>query len=78
MDLKYNLAWAWLLRDRSTLPVTTLEAIKDSSETVTPVCSHSLFSSVPFQMDEKGHVLSWILNILFAICFFLENYCIYI
>lgn len=32
MDLKYNLALAWLLRDRSPLPITTLEVIKDSPE----------------------------------------------
>lgn len=57
MDLKYNLAWAWLLRDRLPLPVTTLEAFKDSSESVTSsmhVTSHALFSSVTFQMDENG------------------------
>lgn len=35
MDLKYNLALAWLLRDRSPLPITTLEVIKDSPEFVT-------------------------------------------
>lgn len=35
MDLKYNLALAWLLGDRSPLPITTLEVIKDSSEFVT-------------------------------------------
>lgn len=34
MDLKYNLARARLLRDRSPLPITTLEVIKDSSEFV--------------------------------------------
>lgn len=35
MDLKYNLAQAWLLRDRSPLPITKFEVIKDSLESVT-------------------------------------------
>lgn len=52
MDLKYNLALAWLLRDRSPLPITTLEVIKDSPEFVTSAsCEHlqrSIFS-IPTQ-----------------------------
>lgn len=51
MDLKYNLALAWLLRDRSPLPITTLEVIKDSPEFVTSAsCEHlqrSIFSIPP-------------------------------
>lgn len=42
MDLKYNLALAWLLRDRSPLPITTLEVIKDSPEFVTLASSEHL------------------------------------
>lgn len=42
MDLKYNLTRAWLLRDRSPLPVTTLELIKDSPEFVTLASSEHL------------------------------------
>lgn len=46
MDLKYNLAWAWLLRDRSPLPITTLEVIKDSPEFVTLATSEHLERSI--------------------------------
>ncbi len=50
MDLKYNLALAWLLRDRSPLPITTLEVIKDSPEFVTLASSEHLERSVFFHM----------------------------
>lgn len=68
MDLKYNLALAWLLRDRSPLPITTLEVIKDSPEFVTLASSEHLECSLSFFffiLDAfKGHVLyrhkSWI------------------
>lgn len=61
MDLKYNLAQTWLLRDRSPLPVTTLEVIKDFPEFVTVASSKRLecyifilyFSSV-FHMHQRG------------------------
>lgn len=46
MDLKYNLARAWLLRDRSPLPITTLEVIKDSPEFVTLASSEHLERSI--------------------------------
>lgn len=46
MDLKYNLAQTWLLRDRSPLPVTTLEVIKDFPEFVTVASSEHLERSV--------------------------------
>lgn len=42
MDLKYNLPETWLLRDRSPLPVTTLEVIKDFPEFVTAAFSRNL------------------------------------
>lgn len=58
MDLKYNLAQTWLLRDRSPLPITTLEVIKDSPEFVTLASSEhlerSIFFNSVFQMHEKG------------------------
>lgn len=63
MDLKYNLALAWLLRDRSPLPITTLEVIKDSPEFVTSAsCEHlqrSIFSIPPPPISDafKGHVM---------------------
>lgn len=50
MDLKYNLALAWLLRDRSPLPITTLEVIKDSPEFVTLASSEHLEHSVFFHL----------------------------
>lgn len=65
MDLKYNLALAWLLRDRSPLPITTLEVIKDSPEFVTLASSEHLECST-FSISNafKGHVMyrhkSWI------------------
>lgn len=47
MDLEYNLAQVWSLRDRSPVPITALEVIKDSSEFETLASSvlleHSLF-----------------------------------
>lgn len=47
MDLKYNLAGVWPLRDRSQLPITALQVIKDSSEFVIlssiVLVEHSLF-----------------------------------
>lgn len=46
MDLKYNLAQTWLLRDRSPLPVTTLEVIKDFPEFVTVASSEHLERSI--------------------------------
>lgn len=46
MDLKYNLAQTWLLRDRSPLPVTTLEVIKDFPEFVTVASSEHLEPSI--------------------------------
>lgn len=46
MDLKYNLAQAWLLRDRSPLPVTTLEVIKDFPEFVAVASSEHLERSI--------------------------------
>lgn len=46
MDLKHNLARAWLLRDRSPLPITTLEVIKDSPEFVTLASSEHLERSI--------------------------------
>lgn len=63
MDLKYNLALAWLLRDRSPLPITTLEVIKDSPEFVTSAsCEHlqrSIFSIPPQSlMHLKGTLCS--------------------
>lgn len=59
MDLKYNLALPWLLRDRSPLPVTTLEVIKDSPEFVTLASSEHLEWSFfsPFSDAFKGHVM---------------------
>lgn len=59
MDLKYNLAQTWLLRDRSPLPITTLEVIKDSPEFVTLASSEHLERSIfflnsIFQMHAKG------------------------
>lgn len=65
MDLKYNLALAWLLRDRSPLPITTLGVIKDSPEFVTLASSKHLECSSFFISDAfKGHVMhrhkSWI------------------
>lgn len=62
MGLKYNLAGAWLLRDRSPLPITTLEVIKDSPEFVTLASSKNLERSIfflsiyffPCGMLEKG------------------------
>lgn len=50
MDLKYNLALAWLLRDRSPLPITTLEVIKDSLEFVTLASSMHLERSIFFHL----------------------------
>lgn len=50
MDLKYNLALAWLLRDRSPLPITTLEVIKDSPEFVTLASSEHLECSIFFHL----------------------------
>lgn len=46
MDLKYNLAQTWLLRDRSPLPVTTLEVIKDFPEFVSVASSEHLERSI--------------------------------
>lgn len=72
MGLKYNLAGAWLLRDRSPLPITTLEVIKDSPEFVTLASSKNLERSIffylfiffPCGMHRKGQVMyrhtSWI------------------
>lgn len=58
MDLKYNLALAWLLRDRSPLPITTLEVIKDSSEFVTMASSEHFQFPFFFHLDAfKGHVM---------------------
>lgn len=60
MDLKYNLALAWLLRDRSPLPITTLEVIKDSPEFVTLASSEHLEHSgffLPISDAFKGHVM---------------------
>lgn len=61
MDLKYHLARAWLLRDRSPLPITTLEVIKDFSEFVTLASSELLHRAlkkkiyfIPCRMREKG------------------------
>lgn len=62
MDLKYNLARARLLRDRSPLPITTLEVIKDSSEFVNLASSEHhgrvlfflLFKSIPFSILKKS------------------------
>lgn len=58
MDLKYNLAQVWPLRDRSPVPITALEVIKDSSEFVTLASSvlleHAIIFCVPFKMHEKG------------------------
>lgn len=63
MDLKYNLAQTWLLRDRSPLPVTTLEVIKDFPEFVTVASSKHLecyifilFFLISFHLHERGHV----------------------
>lgn len=50
MDLKYNLALAWLLGDRSPLPITTLEVIKDSLEFVTLASSMQLEYSIFFHL----------------------------
>lgn len=50
MDLKYNLAQTWLLRDRSPLPITTLEVIKDSPEFVTSAFSEHLERSIFFKL----------------------------
>lgn len=50
MDLKYNLAQTRLLRDRSPLPITTLEVIKDSPEFVTLASSEHLQPSVVFYL----------------------------
>lgn len=47
MDLKYNLALALLLGDRSPLPITTLEVIKDSPEFVTLASSLHVKCSIP-------------------------------
>lgn len=65
MDLKYNLALPWLLRDRSPLPITTLEVIKDSPEFVTSASSEHLQRSIfsipplppPISDAFKGHVM---------------------
>ena len=59
MDLKYNLALAWLLRDRSPLPITTLEVIKDSPEFVTLASSRHLECTFPFPISDafKGHIM---------------------
>lgn len=62
MDLKYNLAQTWLLRDRSPLPVTTLEVIKDFPEFVSLASSEhlersSFFKSV-FHMHYREYVFT--------------------
>lgn len=70
MDLKYNLAQTWLLRDRSPLPITTLEVIKDSPEFVTLASSEHLERSIFFLnsifrcMKRARYVWTYILDLI--------------
>lgn len=59
MDLKYNLPLALLHGDRSPLPITTLEVIKDSPEFVTLASSlHVKCSILPPTGDAfKGQLM---------------------
>lgn len=70
MDLKYNLALPWLLRDRSPLPVTTLEVIKDSPEFVTLASSEHLEWSFfpPSWMHLKGTLCTGINHLKLIYC----------
>lgn len=82
MDLKYNLAQTWLLRDRSPLPVTTLEVIKDFPEFVTVASSKHLecyiFFLISFSHARKGGmsarcVLLYVFDSLRKKCFLLNE-----
>lgn len=70
MDLKYNLAQTWLLRDRSPLPITTLEVIKDSPEFVTLASSEHFERSIFFLtlffrcMKRARYVWTYILDLI--------------
>lgn len=75
MDLKYNLAQAWLLRDRSPLPITTLEVIKDSLEFVTLASSKhlerlvfDLFFPHVGHMKRAHYVQSYIMGLRYIYC----------